>query len=143
MRTITGISLLVSAGLMSTFPPSPLFAQGCKDEEAEVAEAEKTLTDLVDTVKKESLDDFQNKFHQKTSMSRLRLAVSMVDGLVSCLERASKDATAAKEQLDAYKAKLDTYSKLKEKLTQNQDALKAAEAPKDAKALVEKFSFPN
>lgn len=141
MRTMMGVGLLVSAGLMIAFSPQLLHAQSCKDEEAMVVDAEKTLTDLVDTVKKESLEDFQSKFHQKSSMSKLRFSASMVDALVSCLDQASKDASATKEQSDAYKAKHDTYSKLKDKLTQNQNALKATEVPKEAKALVEKFTF--
>lgn len=142
MKSAIGICLLVATVLTSASLPKSLFAQSCKDEEAMVEDSKKSVTDLIDTVKKESLDDFQSKFHQKTCLSKLAFSLGMVGELVSCLDKASQDTTATKEQSDAYKSKREAYAKLKDKLDQDRRALKAAEDPKEAKALIEKFDLP-
>jgi uncharacterized protein YaiL (DUF2058 family) len=108
-----------------------------------VNDYKKSLADLVGTVRKETLSDFQNAFHQKTSLTKLTLYGTVVGGLMSCLEKAEQDATATKEQVDAYKAKHETYAKLKDKIQQDRNALKAAEAPKSAKELIAKFDLAN
>ncbi len=141
MKSAIGICLLVASVLTSAFLPKSLFAQSCKDEEAMVEDSKKTVTDLIDTVKKENLENFQSKFHQKSCLSKLTFSLSMVSELVNCLEKASQDTSASKEQSDAYKAKREAYAKLKEKLDQDRNALKAAQDPKQAKALIEKFDL--
>jgi uncharacterized protein YjcR len=102
----------------------------------------KDFAGLVATVKKESLLDFEKAYHQKSSLTKLTLYGNTVDGLLGCLDKAAQDPTVTKEQADAFKAKRETYAKLKDKIQQNRNALKTTEAPKDAKALIEKFDFP-
>lgn len=121
--------------------PQPLSAQACKDEESMADYYKKDVAGLVETVKKESLQDFEKAYHQKSSLSKLTLYGSNVDSVLSCLDKAAQDSTATKEQVDAYKAQHETYGKLKERIQQDRNALKSKEAPKDAKALIEKFDF--
>jgi exonuclease VII large subunit len=121
--------------------PQLLSAQACKDEESMADYYKKDLAGLVATVKKESLLDFERAYHQKSSLTKLTLYGSTVDGLLRCLDKAAQDPTATKEEADAYKAKREAYAKLKDKIQQDRNALKATEAPKDAKALIEKFDF--
>jgi hypothetical protein len=121
--------------------PQPLAAQACKDEEEMVTDYKQTVADLVGTVKKETLSAFEKAFHQKASLSKLTFYGTAVDGLLSCLEKAEQDTTATKGQVDAYKVKHDTYSKLKEKIQQDRNELKAAAAPKSAKDLIAKFDL--
>ena len=64
-----------------------------------------------------------------------------MSGLVSCLDKATQDTTATKEEIESYKAKRDTYTKLKEKLDESRKTLKAAADAKDAKALIEKIEL--
>ena len=143
MSNRMGIVLLLGlmpAGLVSQ---RPLFAQACQDEEAMVADYKKTITDLIATVQKESLADFERLFHRKSCLVKLTFCASVLDGLVACLEKAPQDPTATKEQKQAYKAKHESYSKLKEKVAQYRDSLKATEVGKEAKALIEKFDLAN
>ena len=118
-----------------------LSAQVCKDEEGMVADYKKTVTDLVETVKKESLMDFQKAFHQRNVMSKMTFFGSVVDGMINCLQKRANDPSATKVDADAAKGKIDSYNKLKDKIKQNRDALKAAQSEKEAKALIEKFDF--
>jgi hypothetical protein len=122
--------------------PLQLSAQVCKDEEGMLADSRKAVTDMVETVKKESLLDFEKAFHQKNVTNKLNFLGSMVDGLISCLQKRAGDPTTLKEEADAAKAKIDTYSKLKDKIKQDHDAIKAAQTGKEAKALIEKISYP-
>ncbi len=121
--------------------PARLHAQACKDEEEFALEYKKGLNDLVETVKKESLGDFQKAYHQKSCLTKQILTLGAVNELENCLEKAVQDPAATKEQADAYKSKHDSYAKLKEKITQDRNALKATEAPKEAKPLIEKFDY--
>jgi len=132
---VLGSAFVLSSGLPQ------LSAQICKDEEGMVADYKKTVTELVETVKKESLLDFKKAFHQKTVMSKLTFYGIMVDGLLSCLQKRANDPTTLKEDADAAKGKIDAYNKLKDKIKQDRDALKAAQTEKEAKALIEKFAF--
>jgi len=143
MKATLGISLAVSAVLVNALTTKPLFAQACKDEQAMADDFKQSLLASVDTVKKESLDDFEKAFHQKACLTKLTLSVNAMNEALNCLEKASQDASATKDQAAAYKAQKETDSKLKEKLTQYKSALKAIEAPKDAKALIEKFDLAN
>jgi len=108
-----------------------------------VDEFKQGLLASVDTVKKESLENFERSFHQKTCLTKLTLAINAMDEVLSCLDKASQDASATKEQAAAYKAQKESDAKLKEKMTQYKSQLKAIEAPKDAKALIEKFDLAN
>lgn len=106
-----------------------------------LGEATKTVTDLVEAVKKESLQDFQKAYHQKSCLSKLTFCVSAVSGLVSCLEKAAEDTLATKQQVADYKAKRERYSKLQDRITQDRNALKATEVAKEAKVLIEKLDL--
>jgi hypothetical protein len=136
MKRITGIVLL-AGGLAGCLRQRPLFAQACQDEEEMSKSTLKDVTDLVGTVKKESLEDFEKSYHQKSYLSKAAFSVSMITGLVACLDKAAQDSTATKEQADTYKAKREGYAKLKGKIEQSRNAVKSAEQ-KDAKALIEK-----
>jgi hypothetical protein len=118
-----------------------LSAQVCKDEEGMVADYKKTVTDLVETVKKEGLMDFQKAFHQRNVMSKMTFFGSVVDGMINCLQKRANDPATLKADSVAAKGKIDAYNKLKDKIKQNRDALKAAQSEKEAKALIEKFDF--
>lgn len=141
MKWTKGIVLLAVAVLAGYLRPRPVLAQACKDEEGIVADYQKSITELADIVKKESLADFQKAYHQKNFQTKLTLCISMVNGLVTCLDKASQDTTATKEEVDAYKAKRDRFAKLKDTAEQDRKTLKATEAAKEAKALIEKFDL--
>jgi hypothetical protein len=143
MRATLGIGFAATAVLLNALVTKPLFAQACKDEQAMVDEFKQGLLANVDTVKKESLDNFEKAFHQKTCLTKLTLSINAMDEVLSCLDKASQDASATKEQAAGYKAQKESDAKLKEKLTQYKSQLKAIEAPKDAKALIEKFDLAN
>ena len=143
MKAMLGVGLVATAVLVNALAPGPLFAQACKDEQAMVDEFKQGLVTTVDAVKKESLDNFEKAFHQKTCLTKLTLSLNAMDEVLSCLDKASQDASATKEQAAAYKAQKESYEKLKAKLTQYKSQLKAVEAPKDAKALIEKFDLAN
>ncbi len=142
MRGTTGITLLMLGVALGFFlGPQRLRAAACTDDESMVADYKKSMADLVATVKKESLTDFERAFHQKSSLTKLTLSLSMLDGLLNCLDKAAQDTTATKDDVEAYKAKRETYGKLREKIQHERTALKATEDPKDAKALIAKFDL--
>ena len=116
-------------------------AQACQDEESMVTANTKDLSDTVAEVRKESLDAFVKDFHQKSISVKLSLSSGMVQEVVDCFDKAVKDTTATKEQVDAYKAKSAAYSKLKAKIEQGAKGLRGATDPKQAKALIEKLDF--
>lgn len=142
MNRVIVIALLTGAALSCFLVPRPLFAQQCQDVEAMVQDYRKGLTELVETTRKETQSDFDKAFHQKTGVTKLGLCSMMVDELVSCLEKASEDSTATKDQVEAYKTKRTTYSKFKEKLEEDRKSIKAAEDSKTAKALMGKLVYP-
>jgi hypothetical protein len=141
MRSATVLVLLVGAGVGIFLAPQRLAAQACQDEEAMVTDYKKEMADLLATVRKESLPDFEKAFHQKASLTKLSLYESLTDSLVKCLDKAIADPTTPKEQMDGLKAERDSDAKLKNTIQHDHDALKAAEAPKDAKALIAKFDL--
>ena len=132
---VLGSAFILASGLPQ------LSAQVCKDEGGMVAVYKKTVTDLVETVKKESLLDFQKAFHQRNMITKMTLFGSTVDGMISCLQKRSSDPATPKADADVAKGKIDTYNKLKDTIKQDREALKAAQSEKDAKALIEKFAF--
>jgi hypothetical protein len=141
MKCGTVLALVLGSAFVLSSGAPKLSAQVCKDEEGMVADYKKTVMDLVETIKKESLLDFEKAFHQKNVMTKMTLFASMVDGMLSCLQKRANDPTTLKEDAEAAKAKIDTYNKLKDKIKQDRDALKAAQTEKEAKALIEKFAY--
>ncbi|HEV2245991.1 MAG TPA: hypothetical protein VGW37_05000 [Terriglobia bacterium] len=118
-----------------------LHAQTCSDDEGMVQSYVQSIDDLIGTVKKESLSDFEKDYHQRSCLSRLTLSLGIIDSLVDCLSKAAKDPAATQEQIAAAKGKLDKYSKLKSALVQARDTLKAAKDTKGAKSAIEKFAI--
>jgi hypothetical protein len=141
MKCWTVFALVLGSAFVLSSGSPQLSAQVCKDEEGMVADYKKTVTDLVETVKKESLIDFEKAFHQKNVTTKMTLFGSMVDGMISCLQKRVNDPATLKEDADAAKGKIDAYNKLKDKIKQDRDALKAAQTGKEAKALIEKFAY--
>jgi lipopolysaccharide biosynthesis regulator YciM len=120
---------------------SRLQAQGCDDDEAMVLSYTKDLQGLVDTARKESLEQFEKSYHQRTGSTKLSLTLGMVKELEDCLDKAAHDPAATKEQTSASQSKHDKFAKLQGKVEQDQKVLKAAPEPKDAKATIERFDF--
>ncbi|TAM84732.1 MAG: hypothetical protein EPN47_01055 [Acidobacteria bacterium] len=116
-----------------------LHGQTCSDDEGMVQSYVQGIADLVGTVKKESLSDFANDYHQQSCLTRLTLSLGIVDSLVDCLNKAAKDPAATQEQVATAKGKLEKYTKLKSTLEQDHDSLKAAKDAKTAKSIIEKF----
>jgi hypothetical protein len=127
----------------ATLLPRPLLAQGCDADEAMVASYVKDITALADTTRKESLEQFEKSYHQKTSLTKLTLSLGLVKELESCLDKDAQDPTATKEQAAGEKAKEAKYAKLQSTIEKDQKDLKAAGSSKDAKALIGKFDFAN
>jgi hypothetical protein len=136
MKTVIGFTILIPFTLC--LGQRPLLAQACQDEEGMVKTSLNDLTDLIGTVKKENVTDFQSHYHQKSYLSKTTFLVSVVGGLLDCLDKAAQDSTATKEQVDTYKAKRQTYAKLKSKVEEKKNAVKSANDPQNAKALIEK-----
>ena len=106
-----------------------------------VETSRQSLVELTETVKKETLPDFQRFNHQKSVVNKLAIHDSMLGGLVSCLDKAAQDTTAPKEQVEAAKAQHDAAAKLQEKIQHARAAIKNAHSPKEAKALTEKLDL--
>jgi uncharacterized protein (UPF0264 family) len=144
MKRDIAFALLFSGLAALTFLGQPhAFAQSCGDDVAMVADYQKDLTTLVETTRKESLAEFERAYHKKSCITKLTLCISLVDGLLDCLQKAGADPTLTKEQADAAKSKLSAYATFKAKLELDKKTLKAADDPKAAKAIVEKFDFSN
>ena len=141
MKWWTVFALVLGSAFVLSLGSRQLSAQGCSDDEGMVTYYNKNVTDLVETVKKESLQDFAKAFHQKTMTTNLTLFGGTVDRLLTCLQKRASDPATLKEDADAAKTKIGVYNKLKDKIKQDHDALKDAQSEKDAKALIEKFAF--
>lgn len=144
LLVMLAIALPLSAGTVSIAAfqdQSAPQAEACKTDEGIVTSVVQDLSGTVTTIKKESLDDFEKQFHQQACMSKLSICLEMVQELVNCLGKAAHDSGAAKAQVDACKAKQESYGKLKAVLQQDLDELKAVKDPKTAKADIEKFDF--
>ena len=141
MRRAWGMTLLLGASVALFLGPQQVLAQACKDEVSMVEGSKQALVELTETVKKETLPDFQRLNHQKSVVNKLAINDSMLGELVSCLDKAVQDTTAPKEQAEAAKAQHDAAAKLQEKLQHPRVAIKDAHAPKDAKALIEKLDL--
>ena len=140
MDSKLGAAFLVAA-VISCLGQRPLHAQTCKDEEDMAAFYTKEINDLQQTIKKESLQDFEKAFHQKSCLTKLTLFVGALDGVMRCLGKAAQDTTATKAQVDTYKAKRERTAKLRDKIDHYKSALKGAETAKEAKGLIEKFDL--
>jgi hypothetical protein len=141
MRRAWGMTLLAGAGIGLFLAPHQVLAQACQDETSMVETSKQALIGLTETVKKESLQDFQRLNHQKSLVNKLAVHDSMLGGLVSCLDTAAQDTTAPKEQAEAAKAQHDAAAKLQEKIQHARAAIKDAHSPKEAKALTEKLDL--
>jgi hypothetical protein len=135
------ILTVIFAGLLLFGLPvlKTLHGQTCSDDEGMVKSYVQSLTDLVGTVKKESLSDFEKEYHEQSCLTRLTLSLGIINSLIDCLNKAAKDPAATPPQLAAIKTKLESYTKLKTALEQDQDTLKAAKDTKTAKSIIEKF----
>lgn len=143
MKRMIGMALLGSVVWLGLIVPRPLRAQACKDEESMADAYKKSITDLVGTVKKESLEDFQKAYHQRSCLSKLSLYSSTLNQTLSCLDKAAQDTTATKEEVDAYKAKHQAYAKVKNRIEREREQIKSADEPKSAKAVIENTDLSN
>ena len=71
MRRVWGMTLLVGASVGLFLGPQRVFAQACKDEVSMVEGSKQALVELTETVKKESLPDFERHNHQKSAVNKL------------------------------------------------------------------------
>jgi len=141
MSRVWGMTLLIGAGVGLFLGPQRVLAQACKDEVSMVEGSKQALVELTETVKKESLPDFERLNHQKSVVSKLSVHDSMLGELVSCLDKAAQDTTTPKAEADAAKAQHDESAKLQDKIGHERSAIKDAQASKDAKALIEKLDL--
>jgi 5'-deoxynucleotidase YfbR-like HD superfamily hydrolase len=135
MRAHSAIVLglgVAAFGLMG--PRARAQAPACQDEEAVAQNMVQDVAAGVDTVKKETLSDFESKYHQKSLTNKLTFAFTAVDAALQCLDKATGDSTAA--------GRKDAESKLKARLSGYHDALKAQTDPKAAKELIGTFELP-
>src|ERR1700758_3194443 len=117
MKSVIGTVLLL--GVLVFIGQRPARAQeaqgatACQDDEEMTKTTLKDLADLVAGVKKESLGDFEKSYHQKTFVSKSGFGLTVVTGLVSCLDKAAQDS---KDQAAGYKTKSESYAKLKARI---------------------------
>jgi hypothetical protein len=152
MTRKTGIALLVGALGVVLLYPTALLAEArkkkeeakeppCQAEETMVEDYEKGITDLVQTVREESLTDFRRAYHQKNCASKLTLGDGIMNIALECLDRAIQDPETTKDAKQACQTKRERYATLKSKVAQYRDELKATKAAADAKALIEKIDL--
>jgi hypothetical protein len=142
-NVILGVLFFVSVGLAAVKEKQPPAPPPCQDEEVMVADYTKDLTALVTAVKGEGLQTFQSGYHRKTCLTKLTLFVTVLDGAAACFDKASQDPATSKDQIEACKANHDRYAKLKDKVSQYRDKLKATENFKESKAQIEQYDFTN
>lgn len=138
---LAGACLLTAVSLAAFQSAAPGVTESCKDPEAVVTAVQQDLAETVNTVKKESLDDFVGKFHQQASMSKLSIYLQTVGDVLSCFEKSSHDPQTNKSQQDEIQRKQSAYKKLQTTAQADLQALKTSKEPKDAKADIEKFDF--
>ena len=141
MNRRMGFVLVMGIATLGLFAQPPLSAQTCQDEETMVADYKKSISDLAGSVKKESLEEFEKAYHRKSCLTKLTLSLGIVGGAADCFNKAAENPATPKDQAAADKAKSDSYLKLRDKLSHYRDALKSAEAGKDAKPLIEKIDL--
>jgi len=116
-----------------------LAAQSCDEDDAMAQGSVATLANLVDTVKKETLADFQAHYHQKSALSKLAFAIAGLDEAIECRGKAGQDSTATPDQAAANRSKQENDTKLRQRFDQYRKDLKATDDPKAAKRLIESF----
>jgi hypothetical protein len=116
-----------------------LRGQTCSDDESMVKSYVKGITDLVGTVQKETLSDFEKEYHEQSCLTRINLSLTIVSSLIDCLNKAAKDPADTPAQVADIKSKLQNYANLESALEKDRDTLKAAKDTKTAKSLIEKF----
>jgi hypothetical protein len=141
MKWRTGAILLAGTLLSICISGRTLLAQSCKDEATMVEDYKKTLTEMVATVKGESLEDFTRHFHQKSCLNKLGLCSSIVNIANECLDKATRDPATSKDEGKDIEAKRQSYNALRARAEEYSKELKDVEAPKDAKALIAKFDL--
>jgi hypothetical protein len=141
MKRRNGAILLVGTLLTICLYRQTLLAQVCEGEEAMVDDYKKSLSGMVEKLEGESLQEFRRAYHQKSSLSRLTLCNSIVSISLECLDKARNDPATAKEQARNITAKRESHTALKGKVDKYKKELKAAESPKDAKALIAAFDI--
>jgi hypothetical protein len=114
-----------------------LAAQSCQDDQGMADAQVKAAADMVDTVKKESQADFEAKFHQKSSLNKLTFALGALTDALTCLDKEGPGTDASAGQPSSK----DGDTKLKDRITQYRTALKSADDPKAAKALIATFDL--
>jgi hypothetical protein len=139
MKIACRIALLMGLGFGLMAWPHFAAAQTCKDEQSMWDESKKDLSQLVTTVKQESLPDFEKAYHQKSVLNKLTFFGSAVQELLACLEKAEQDPASSKEIVAASKAQHEIYAKLQAKVQHDVDTLKSLTAPKDAKVYAGKL----
>ena len=137
MGTLVLVGTLVFIGQRPARAQEAQAAPACQDDEEMTKSTLKDLGDLVTEVKKETLGDFEKSYHQKTFVSKSGFGLTVVTGLVSCLEKAAQDS---KDQGAAYKTKSESYTKLKDRIEQARSGVKSADQ-KDAKSQIEKLDI--
>ncbi len=141
MKRVGGITLLLGVGVGLFLAPQRVQAQVCKDETAMLEGSKQALVELTAAVKQQSLPAFEQSNHQKSAVNKLSIHASMLQELVSCLDKAAQDTSASKADADAAKSQREAAAKLLEKIQHQQSGIKDAKASKDAKALIEKLDF--
>jgi hypothetical protein len=134
-------SLLGAIVFLCVFSPAPARAQACEEEDAMIRDYRQSLTELVETVRKESLEQFQRAYRQKSCLNRLTFFLLAFDPVVECLEKAAAAPGTPKAQAAALREKRESYVKLKAKIEEYRDSLKKAGDDKAAKAVIEKFEL--
>ncbi len=140
MKRIAG-TVLLALGIVLVSGQQGIRAQSCGDEEAMLKSSLQSVTDLVVTIKKESIDDFGRTFHQKVFLSKVASALSVIDIPIDCLNKAAADSATPKDEAAADKTKADADIKLKGRLEDYKARVKAAAEAKAAKGIIEKAEF--
>src|SRR5256885_17198345 len=100
MKRIIGTVLLVG-GLAGCLGQRTLLAQACQDDEEMSKTTLKDVTDLVGTIRKESLGDFEKAYHQKSYICKAGFSLTVLAGLDSCLDKEDQESTDSKKQEEA------------------------------------------
>ncbi len=135
------LMVILTASFLFGLSIHPFFGQTCDDDEGMVKSYLLSINNLISTVKKENLSDFEKEYHEQSCLTRLTLSLGVINSLIDCLNKSAKNTTATKEQVAAIKSKLQTYVKLKSALEHDRDALKAAKDTKTAKSIIENFAI--
>ena len=143
MKTGIVLFLFLAGALSGLAEDKKSTSQACADEETMVTDYQKGISDLVGTVHKEKLEEFERAFHRKSCLNKLNLCEGILDTATACFDDSIKNSSTSKADAESYRAKRDAYAKLKARLIQYRDSLKTKEEDKAAKALIETFDLAN